>query len=1192
MAHRYSTSEKAKWVAGSLKVTRRSPVRIPDRDTTALASENKLTLIGRITNPKFQKAKAVVEYLPQYWNLENRVVGRELGSDLFQFRFETEADLQSVLGKSPYHFKQWMLILQRWAPIISASFPNTISFWVKIHKLPVLLWDDQTIRTIGRELGPVIGQDSAKARVRVEINGLLPLERSVPIRLPSGEVTMVDIEYEKLEKHCFHCFSLSHEKKSCPQLISPAKEASKPLGINQQLTLNRLDEKRRADQKKDSRPGSGDHRSGSNRGRSPRRSPPRRYSPPRRSPPRRVSPRRYPVPSRDSRDSRFSQSGNVQRFSETASRGQSHGRNQEDNHGRAFSNSRRDYNSRSSTHQRERETADREEFRSKSARMDRPHRESLGLPLPQASEGGNSSSHNRRPALERLSFGGEAGPSRFRQDVSIDSSKLQDVEIRYEAAANQGNNTTPAKVQELLGSPASGGSRTPVSLRLGPVPAVNKRKPPRAKAGFSKPATTTAPKTTQKAAGKRKVPRAPAKPRGARSPLQGASLRKVHSTRSKNPPKKRLCSESSKSVPCNEEAPGPSAPPAVMPSPALSSVRLATNPEVRDLIAKAWTGQPHDDDDVIAKLNRCRRDIIQWSKEQNQNSCNFIKETQISLDDALSSLIPNDDLITRLSATLDKAYKDEELFWRQRSRIQWLHSGDKNSAFFHAVTRGRRSVNSFSVIEDDSGAEFVEEEHITNVIASFYDSIFTSNGTSDFQVVEDTLSSSVSQEMNDHLTSLPDNLEIKAAGLGWAVGNGAHINLWYDPWLSLSHPISPCGPPSAASAGLTVQALLCPESNDWNVDAIRLLLPQYEVEIRSLITSSVPSTDSLVWLPEKSGSYSSKSGYAIAKKFSLPGEAEGFDWHKHIWSLKVAPKLKNFLWKSAAGALSVGSNLAKRGLQVEGCKRCGCFEDELHVLLNCEFAGEVWMLAPLTSQPNAPLITSPQLLLQCVCRIVSLPPSRVALTPLAPWLMWNLWIARNLLLFENRVFSAKEVVHKAVKDARQWQDAQFDIPTPSPRVPAPPEHFMCDTAYVCYVDAAWCATTRLSGAGWILKSPDGLILSQASSTRPFVSSALVAEALAIRSALLHITSIAHFSYNRSLMICSDSQVLIKLLKSNGSFKELKGILHDISCLKDLFSSISFVFISRLNNLEADSLAKSALSTSRFVNISSPVERIF
>lgn len=410
---------------------------------------------------------------------------------------------------------------------------------------------------------------------------------------------MVDIEYEKLEMHCFHCFSLSHEKKTCPQLVSPAKDASKPLGINQQLTLNRLDEKRRAEQKKDPRPAPGDHRSGYNRGRPVTR---HRGTSPRWSPPRCMSPRRLP---NLSRDSRHHQSGTGQRFSENSYRGQSQGRNQIDNHGRVSDNHRRDSSFRSSAQQRPRENFDWEDNRLRSSRIDRvdplplqdhlsrrspsrcdasasqrhasshtpspkPQREPSGLPPSQASGGGLSSSHNRRPALERLSFGGEAGPSRPRQEVSVDSSKLQDVEIRYEAAAAQANITTTSPLQEVFASPVSGGSRTPVSLRLGPVPAANKRKPPRAKAGTGKAAANPE-KISQKASGKRKVPRAPTKPRVARSPLQGTSLRKIHSTRSKNPPKKRLCAESSKSLPCNEEAPGPSATPSSIPAPILSS---------------------------------------------------------------------------------------------------------------------------------------------------------------------------------------------------------------------------------------------------------------------------------------------------------------------------------------------------------------------------------------------------------------------------------------------------------------------------------------------------------------------------------------------------------------------------------------------------------------------------------------------
>lgn len=246
MAHRYSRLEKGKWTAGSNKFVRRSPVRIPEGDNSALIEAHRLSLIGRLTNPSIQRTSSVLEFLPQFWNLEGRVEGRDLGRDKFLFRFQTEQDLTTVLRKGPYHFKQWMLILQRWEPIVSPLFPSTITLWVKIAGIPVHQWTDQTVRTIGMELGHLSERVVEQARVRVDINGLQPLEMSLDIRLPTGEVTTVDLEYEKLEKHCFHCFSLSHEKKLCPLLLKEESRTSyKPPGTNQVNTLSRLEENKR-----------------------------------------------------------------------------------------------------------------------------------------------------------------------------------------------------------------------------------------------------------------------------------------------------------------------------------------------------------------------------------------------------------------------------------------------------------------------------------------------------------------------------------------------------------------------------------------------------------------------------------------------------------------------------------------------------------------------------------------------------------------------------------------------------------------------------------------------------------------------------------------------------------------------------------------------------------------------------------
>lgn len=46
-------------------------------------------------------------------------------------------------------------------------------------------------------------KDVPKGRIRLAINGLFPLETCLEINLPSGETKEVDLEYEKLEKHCF-----------------------------------------------------------------------------------------------------------------------------------------------------------------------------------------------------------------------------------------------------------------------------------------------------------------------------------------------------------------------------------------------------------------------------------------------------------------------------------------------------------------------------------------------------------------------------------------------------------------------------------------------------------------------------------------------------------------------------------------------------------------------------------------------------------------------------------------------------------------------------------------------------------------------------------------------------------------------------------------------------------------------------
>lgn len=108
--------------------------------------------------------------------------------------------------------------------------------------------------------------------------------------------------------------------------------------------------------------------------------------------------------------------------------------------------------------------------------------------------------------------------------------------------------------------------------------------------------------------------------------------------------------------------------------------------------------------------------------------------------------------------------------------------------------------------------------------------------------------------------------------------------------------------------------------------------------------------------------------------------------------------------------------------------------------------------------------------------------------------------------------------------------------------------------------------------GWHLHDSTNSVTESSSSHRLFVPSALVAEALSVKAAL---TS-AVFYYVSSIIVCSDSKTLVSLLKSQGQDVVQKGVLHDIAMLARSFTSIFFVYIPRLANVQADSLAKAAL----------------
>jgi hypothetical protein len=77
-----------------------------------------------------------------------------------------------------------------------------------------------------------------------------------------------------------------------------------------------------------------------------------------------------------------------------------------------------------------------------------------------------------------------------------------------------------------------------------------------------------------------------------------------------------------------------------------------------------------------------------------------------------------------LVADLEASLLQEEICWRQKSRIRWLKEGDKCTKFFHQVANANRRTNSIESLVVD-GSFSSDPEVISSHIGNFYESLFS-----------------------------------------------------------------------------------------------------------------------------------------------------------------------------------------------------------------------------------------------------------------------------------------------------------------------------------------------------------------------------------------------------------------------------------------------------------------------------------
>ena len=70
----------------------------------------------------------------------------------------------------------------------------------------------------------------------------------------------------------------------------------------------------------------------------------------------------------------------------------------------------------------------------------------------------------------------------------------------------------------------------------------------------------------------------------------------------------------------------------------------------------------------------------------------------------------------------------EELHWYQKSRVEWLRNGERNTTFFHLSAVVRQWKNKVAAIRNDVGDWIIDKDQIKEYMASYISSLFSDDG--------------------------------------------------------------------------------------------------------------------------------------------------------------------------------------------------------------------------------------------------------------------------------------------------------------------------------------------------------------------------------------------------------------------------------------------------------------------------------
>ena len=208
-------------------------IEIPEEGRKEGMESCTLSLIGKFLTCWPFNRKAAITTLKRAWSLEEGVQMIEVGTNLFQLKFQTEFKMDRVLNGGPWSFDNQVLLLTRWKAGMTVDNvrSDSVALWVKIYDTPFDLVLPKIAETVGSRLGSMVKVEKKQnfegqsyfMRVKVAIPIAKPIQRGAFLAGSDGKSHRVTFKYERLPLFCYFCGLLGHDLKHCAPYFAATK---------------------------------------------------------------------------------------------------------------------------------------------------------------------------------------------------------------------------------------------------------------------------------------------------------------------------------------------------------------------------------------------------------------------------------------------------------------------------------------------------------------------------------------------------------------------------------------------------------------------------------------------------------------------------------------------------------------------------------------------------------------------------------------------------------------------------------------------------------------------------------------------------------------------------------------------------------------------------------------------------------